>query len=353
MYTENDPQWKAIAELQQDRKRFGELKVKIAKDVAAQLRTYDHQANLAYVQANITVSVYLEIVPPIMTPVAYEVPCILITPSTVALKWRQMSPMASTRTERIFHPVVFAKAFGEGLASFYNTSYLITKARLMDLYTRQKSIRLQVTLVGQGTRQRLVSMGLERNATEEEMLRFKMPTSQVNEKVGKIMFPFLRGDYGSEGSRKGYRDFVRSMTYKDAIEQATLVFNTRWVTSHLATLQENTPGACIIKGYVDCVGTKGRYRLEVEAFYVPADNVFVGSPRITEQYVVADINAFSQQGGHPQTMQRQSTSWKIQQMSQRPAKPEQPEPSIPSKRPGQARPAPETEKPAAEEDAGK
>ena len=345
MYTENDPQWKAIAELQRDPKRFSELKVKVAKDVTAQLVTYEHQANLAYVHFNKGASVYLEIIPPTMTPVTYEVPCIFITPSSVALKWRPMSPMASTRTERIFHPVIFANAFSEGLMSFYGTSYLITKARFLDMFNKNKSIRLQVTLVGQGARQRLVSMGLERDANEEEKLRQKMPTSRLNEKMGKIVFPFLRGDYGSEGSRKGYRDFVHSMTYKDAIEQATGVFNSRWISANIATLPENTPGACIIKGYVDCIGTKGRYRLEVEAFYVPADNAFVGMPRITNQYVVADINAFNQQVGvpkvtQPNTIQVQSHNATRQTNVVRPKS------SEPGKSPSQAGPAPSPEKPS-------
>ena len=188
-------------------------------------------------------------------------------------------------------------------------------------------------------------MGLERDANEEEKLRQKMPTSRLNEKMGKIVFPFLRGDYGSEGSRKGYRDFVHSMTYKDAIEQATGVFNSRWISANIATLQENTPGACIIKGYVDCIGTKGRYRLEVEAFYVPADNAFVGMPRITNQYVVADINAFNQQVGVPKVTQPNTIQVQSHKAT-RQTNVVRPKSSEPGKSPSQAGPAPSPEKPS-------
>lgn len=339
VYDSRDTEWLAVADLQQDKKRLSELKAKIVSDTTAQLREKRHHDSLMHIQFNKQVGVFLDIIPPVKTPITYEVPCILITPQKVSFAWRPMSPNASTRTERMFHPMIFARAFGKGLFSFWQTSYRITKARFMDMLNeKEKNITLRVSLVGRGTNKRMVGAALERKATEEEKLRLNLRASQMSDKAQKVMFPFLHGQYGSEGSRKAYRDFVYSMTYKDAIEQAVAVFNHVWFRYQIAAIQRSTPDICVIRGMIDMMGARGKYRLELEAYYLPSDDTFVGPPRITKSYVMVDVAKFKRQGGAGRPLIPQTSN---------------PQGTIPDEKQTQGEPSAPTEKPSPGQNTGK
>jgi hypothetical protein len=296
MFKESDPEWKSFLDLQEDKKRVSEIKMKISKAVAVQLQRPQHAVNLQYIRFNQRMGANLEVVPPIYAPEQYEVPNLWITSDwTVNFGWSTLSRAASAKTERMFHPVVFSQAFGAGVRSFSTTTFGITKAKILDQYYGPEPFQIRVSMVGKD--KIVTAVTIQRELSREEQVITKLPINQIPEKEAKQHLPFLRGDPVPESVvKKHYRGVVSSMTYQDAMDHAIIVFKQTWLDKQIAAVQRSTNGVCTIRGFLDCMGERGRYRLEVLAYYLPAEDAFVGKPRITKHYIIPDLPRFKTAG---------------------------------------------------------
>ena len=340
MLKESTPQWIAFRELQQDKKRMTDVKMKVSKIVAAQLRRAEHSGNLEYIQFNNNIGANFEFIPPIWSPQTYEVPTVWIgTDYKVNGGWRPLSAAASARTERMFHPIIFAQAFYAGIEAFSRTSFKITKGKVLDIYYGPEPMRIRVSMVGKGSQKTVTDVVLEKELSHEQKVLTELPMNQVPEKQAKLSLPFLRGDSETDSVvKKHYRGMIASTTYQDAIEHASAVFKQTWLDKQVAAVQETTAGACAVKGVIDCMGARGKYRLEVEAFYLPEQDDFVGKPRITTYYIIPDFSKWDTRDGAAQkrVVKRQPESQ-----------------GMPDKHPPVHEPPTSEEKPSPGKDAGK
>jgi len=291
MYTESDKDWKAFALLQGDKKRVDALKKEIAKAVGKQLHKAEHLVNLQHIAFKGKVGLALDVVPPIYPPDIYEMPAIFVTPTSITTGWTPLPDTYGPKMARILHPVIFAKAMAAGVQEFVYASYIITKARVSD---RIGSTKSESTTTNPITG----VVEIAKAQTQEEEAKARFLTSRASEKNLTAMFPFLRGEFGEKEGQRQYRDVVKAMTYQTAIEQSVAVFQQRWMSAHLRALQASPQGGLQIRGFIDCFGMRGKYRLEVIAVYLPSDNAFVGKPIITGSYIIADLTKFKDMNDH-------------------------------------------------------
>jgi len=207
-------------------------------------------------------------------------------PVQVSYGWRAVPDKVGSKLERIFHPVIFAQAFAAGVKEFSLATYLITKARLVDMTRDPRIISVMWDITKSSSRPPTAQ---EPPLSAEERTKMRFPTSRASEKDMKVILPFLRGEFGDETSRQKYRDLVKSMTYQAAIEHGCSVFHHTWMTKQNTALQTSQRGACHITGYIDCLGERGKYRIEVVATYLPEANALLGRPVITRAFVIPDL----------------------------------------------------------------
>ncbi|KEF54326.1 uncharacterized protein A1O9_09492, partial [Exophiala aquamarina CBS 119918] len=276
-YRENDPRWKAFQSFAQDEKRIQEVSQEIATYITDGLKAPKYGPWIVHLQAA-TMMVNTEVIIPIKPPQLYEVPCVFIQQSgDVTYGWRRLPDSIGAKMDRIFHPVMLSKAFYAGCLAFADVTYLITKARLTD---RLNTFRSHWDSS---------SPKSVKASTEEEKVNQRLMITKTSDEELKHTLPFLRGEYGENESRQLYREAVRSMTFKNAIETGCAVFRASWTTGQPNELLKN-PGSFVqLKCIAHCIGDKGKLRFEVNAYYDVATNTLVGKPVITQAQIVPDV----------------------------------------------------------------
>lgn len=290
-FKETDPEWQSFLHFQQDQKKVMEVYMKLYKTVARQLHSPRHAPQLQYINFKHSMGANFELVIPIFKPITYEVPCISVTSDrNLALGWLALPPAGSAKIERMFHPVVFSHAFLAGVKAFSSTTFYITKAKISDQYNGAEPSKMSVSMVHMGNRKIVTNLTIQKGLSREQQIVTQLPMNRIPEKHAKLNLPFLRGEAAAGSTmKKNYRDVVSSTTYSDAIEHASLVFKQTWLDKHMAAVQDTTNGVLIIKGFLDCFGEHGTYRLEVAAFYLPSEDAFVGEPQITNAFIMPDL----------------------------------------------------------------
>lgn len=260
-YKEDDPQWKANQSFAKDKKRQDAVAHKISALVREHLLSDQYRGWIQYLQT-LQIGMELDLVIPIAPAAHYEVPCIFISPSgDVTYGWRRLPDSVGAKMDRIFHPVMLSKAFYAGCKEFARVTYIITKARVADtMNTFRDEGKANKTL------------------TEEEKANRSLAIAKASDQTLKRVLPFLRGEYGDHDSRQAYRDAVRAMTYKAAIERGCVVFRNYWVMGQATEMQKPNGSLVVFKGMVRCVGDKGQLLLQVAVFYDVATESIIGKP---------------------------------------------------------------------------
>ena len=209
---------------------------------------------------------------------------------SVDIGWTALPPAGSAKIERMFHPVVFSQAFFAGVKAFSLTTFYITKAKILDQFRGAEPSKITVSMVQNGNGKILTHLWIEKGLTREQQLITQLPMNRLPDKQAKLALPFLKGGPAKESIMKSnYRNMISSTTYSDAIEHASGVFKQTWLDGQMAAVQDTTKGVVVIKGYLDCFGHHGRYRLEVAAFYLPGQDIFVGAPQVTNAFIMPDL----------------------------------------------------------------
>jgi hypothetical protein len=271
-----------------------EVRTKVARAIALQLQKSQHKLNLDYIRFKHQLASSLEIIPPIYAPESYEVPCISIHPSgQVSFGWRPLSRAASAKMERMFHPVIFSQAFWSGVKAFSTTTFTITKARALDWLYGPEPATIVLQLRKAHGLNAVTSIRFSRPLSREQTIIVQLPINQIPDQQAVTTLPFLRGDSEKDSNvKKNYRNVLNSTTYKDAIEHAATVFKQTWISRQMTAVKYSSGGVCSMRGTIDCIGERGKYRLEVSALYIPSEDVFIGKPLITKSYIIPDLPKF-------------------------------------------------------------
>ncbi|OAP63241.1 hypothetical protein AYL99_02468 [Fonsecaea erecta] len=267
----DDPTWQSFQALHEDTKRLREV-TKAIQESLKQVVVRKYGRLLMELGGTFSFHAGWRLAPPLYAPVTYEAPCIFLEPGKIEFGWRQLPNSMGGKMDRVFHPIVLAKAFCKGFGEFAWASYLITKARLMDF--------LSSTSKDPTTWQNTPS--------EDEKAHKRLTLGKMSEKDKTTWLPFLRGDFGEHESRRAYRDLVKSMTYQGAIESGCAVFRAYWIQGQEKTMQSYTRDGILLVGEIAFVGDRGTLFVHAVAVYSPASDSLIGPPIIKHAYVVPD-----------------------------------------------------------------
>ncbi|OQV01687.1 hypothetical protein CLAIMM_06993 [Cladophialophora immunda] len=235
LWEPDDPTWKSFQALHGDPKRLREITRAIQESLKQEvIKKYGRV--LMELGGKFAFHAGWRLAPPLYAPTTYEVPCIFLEPGKVSYGWRQLPNSMGGKMDRVFHPIVLAKAFVNGFREFAWASYLITKARLTD---RLNSLS---TTVKDSTPDKTLS--------EDEKAHKRLSFGKISEKDKTVWLPFLRGDYGEHDSRRAYRDLVKSMTYQGAIESGCAVFRAYWIHGQEKIMQSYTRDSILLVGEI-------------------------------------------------------------------------------------------------------
>ncbi|KAI1613772.1 hypothetical protein EDD37DRAFT_484051 [Exophiala viscosa] len=279
LYTADDPDWKAFQKAQQDKKLMSEMRVAIIQLLEKEINKDKWRPSIQAINAGgkIQTRSSLILVPPLFPPDIYEVPCVFVVPGGLKVGWRRLPQHMGSRLDHIFHPVVFTDAFYVAFQVFCKTSYQITHARLTDRFNSSKSSSadgVPPAEIGE------LSQTEEKKVSETEKTLSRLVSQRQSEDDKAIWLPFLHGEYGERPAMRNYRDLVKSMTYRGAIDEACGMFRAKWIIG-LSNMQAKTAirDGCTIEGTVDLVGVRGVVRLFVLVAYSPESNA-ITSPLV-------------------------------------------------------------------------
>ncbi|KIW83878.1 hypothetical protein Z517_03124 [Fonsecaea pedrosoi CBS 271.37] len=270
----DDPTWKSFQALQEDTKRLREITRAIQESLKQEV-VKKYGRVMVELGGTFAFHAGWRLAPPLYAPTAYEIPCIFLEPDKISYGWRQLPNSMGGKMDRVFHPIVLAKAFIHGFGEFAWASYLITRARLVD---RLNS--LSASLKDSTTRQQTLS--------EDEKAHKRLSFGKVSEEEKTVWLPFLRGDYGDHDSRRAYRDLVKSMTYQGAIESGCAVFRAYWIHGQEKVMQSYTRDSLLMVGEIAFVGDRGTLFVHAVAVYSPETDSLIGPPLLKHAYVVPD-----------------------------------------------------------------
>ncbi|EXJ67355.1 uncharacterized protein A1O5_09368 [Cladophialophora psammophila CBS 110553] len=270
----DDPTWKSIQSLHADTKRLREITKAIQESLKREV-VKKYGRVLLELGGKFAFHAGWRLAPPLYAPTTYEVPCIFLEPGTVSYGWRQLPNSMGGKMDRVFHPIVLAKAFFYGFREFAWASYLITKARLIDQLNS-----LGATVKDPSTPQNPLS--------EDEKAHRRLSFGKISEKDKTFWLPFLRGEYGEHDSRRAYRDLVKSMTYQGAIESGCAVFRAYWIHGQEKIMQSYTRDSVLMVGEIAFVGDRGTLFVHAVAVYSPETDSLIGPPILKHAYVVPD-----------------------------------------------------------------
>lgn len=279
MYTEFDPEWKEFVKLQNDKKRLDQIKRQVGEAVVHQIGDNGkNKFELALIKFNGRVGIALEVVPQVFTPPIYEVPCFLISPSSLSFGWRPLTAQAGARMERVFRPVVLFDASTAALGTFFSITYAVTKAKIMD--------KLGWSKVG-NAKSTIVLPQIPPESPDQVNA-----SSATNTQSAKPIFPRFPSLENGDAMRKMHSDVVGSMPYSVAIQHATYAFNHVRNARQKLAVSTNVKGVCQVRGHITFFGDRGKFNLEVIAYYLPTDNVFLGAISVKSGWVVQDYRAW-------------------------------------------------------------
>jgi hypothetical protein len=174
--------------------------------------------------------------------------------------------------DHVFHPAAFARAFALGLKEFTWASYLITKARVTD-YWQLTNADLNSSKVA--------------TTAEAHALRQLASSRIPKDKKAKVL-PFLVGESGQPEFQKSYRDLIRAMTYRDAIESASWVFKSACIREQVKSMQSPNRGHLFLRGQIFVHGDNGAFSFNITVVYCPETDSLIGNPILSDEILSLD-----------------------------------------------------------------
>ena len=327
----DDPTWKSFQALVKDSKRVKEIVATIKKPLTKAILTkygailMDLSTTEGDGSHRVASRESWRMAPPLYAPASYEVPCIFVEPDKTSYGWRQLPNSVGSKMDRVFHPIVLAKAFYHGIEEFTWASYLITEARLMD----------QLSSLNADEKSSPTS---QKALTEDEKALKRLTFGRISEEKKDAYLPFLRGEYGEHESRQAYRDLVKSMTYKGAIESGCAVFRAHWIQGQEKSLQSHNRDGVILRGDIAFMGERGVLIIHAAAVYSPETDSLIGQPIIKDAYLSPNMEKWVERpkatvkGALPEVDRKQRTETAPKDPLKPRSKPRpQDEPSTPEK----------------------
>jgi hypothetical protein len=289
LYKPTDPEWKAWMALRSDQKAQDALKASMTKAMKEQLNRKIHQFNLQSIESTKQYTVELHI-GRIVRPPTYAMRCVVIEPDGIGLGWKQLDDLEGARLQRLKQPLYAGKAVLSGVWAFATTTAAISRARLLDFVYPEFERSYQLVYGTVNGNRVLQTAQLSQRMSREQIIIRHLPTSNLSEENAAKLFPFLKGASGQSSAAAPFKSFVQFLTNEHALQHAQFTSRSELINSTMRDLKLNTPGAVPVVGEFMLLGRKGRYRIEIEAVYLPRDGICIGKPTVTRAAVLYDFD---------------------------------------------------------------
>ena len=277
LYQPDDPEFKDYVRVQSDEKKIAELKKHVAALAVARLKIPAHAVNLKHIGFTGQVTVVLDLVPQLHPPPLYEVPALILFKDGVGVGWKVLRPDLGSRMDSMMRPSITYQAAKASLRAFCSTTYAIAKAKLVGGNTAVVQLganTLPSSVVGQ---------------KELDKANAIAPISQwpMN---SEAMRELIKAMHNGKETRDRHSELVRNLPFSVAIKHAAATFRATQLHLLAHLQQDKARGAIQVRGAVICMGDKGKYRMDVVAFYLPSEDKFVGPLMIRNAFVVKDYS---------------------------------------------------------------
>ena len=232
------------------------------------LKSHVHIANLNHIDFNGQVTIVLDLVPQLRPPPLYEVPAVILFKDGVALGWKVLKPDLGSKLDSVMRPTVTYRAAKASIKVFFSTAYAIAKARFF------------------GGNPAIVQFGAPKpvsSLTDRKDIEKANPIPPVPEE-------WLRALHNGKNTRERHKELVKNAPFSLAVQRAAATFRARQVHDMMHHKQNRARGVIQIRGAVVCMGERGKYRLEVLAFYLPSEDRFLGAVNVRGAYIVKDFS---------------------------------------------------------------
>lgn len=263
--------------IQSDKKKVAELKKQVGEWAITSMKAPAHLVNLNYIGFNGQITIVLDLVPQLRPPPLYEVPAIILFKDGVALGWKVLKPDLGSKMDAVMRPAATYRAAKASLKIFFSTTYAIAKVKFL------------------GADPAIVQLAIPRppnpvmSQKQIENANALPPASHwpVNTLA---MQEWLRKAHNGQDTRELHRELVKNAPFSIAVQRAAATFRTRQFHDMMHHQQNRARGVIQVKGAVVCMGDRGKYRLDVQAFYLPSEDKFLGAVVVKNAYVVKDFS---------------------------------------------------------------
>lgn len=283
LYTSDDAEAKDYARIQSDAHKVDQIKRQVGQWMTTRLKNPIHEVNLRYVGFNGKIGLALHLVPQLHPPPLYEVPAIIIFKDGIGLGWKTLRPDLGSRMEAVFRPGVTYAAAKTSLKVFGLSSYAILKAKItgdQSLVVKMKSVKPASPVVS--------AKDIEKDNSLPSMANLPagMNTAKMHELI-KVL-------HNGASTRERHSDLIKQLPLSTAVQLAAATFKQKQLHGIAHAQQSRARGVLQVRGHVVCFGERGTYQLDVVAFYLPAEDKFLGPLTLNNAYVVKDYNQWEQ-----------------------------------------------------------
>jgi len=106
----------------------------------------------------------------------------------------------------------------------------------------------------------------------------------------KAMQDLVKAVHSGQSARTRHTELIKSLPFSVAVQLAALTFKQQQFHGLAHHQQSRARGIIEVKGAVVCMGTRGRYRVDVQAFYLPSEDKFLEPMVIKNAYIVQDFS---------------------------------------------------------------
>jgi len=281
LYQPDDPEYKDYVRIQSDKKKIAELKKQVADWAVARLKNPSHEINLNYIGFQGQVTVVLDLVPQLHPPPLYEMPALILFKDGIGIGWKVLRPDLGARMESMMRPGVTYDAAKASIKAFFSTTYAIAKARFF------------------GGNPAIIQIGANKPPnpvmSQKELDKDNaIPPMSQWPKNTQAMQELLRAVHNGQNTRERHTELIKNLPFSVAVQFAAATFRRKQLHGLAHAQQNKARGVIQVRGAIVCMGDRGKYRMDVLAFYLPSEDKFVGTLIVRNAYIVKDYSQWQQ-----------------------------------------------------------
>lgn len=283
LYTSDDAEAKDYARIQSDSSKVDQIKREVGQWMTTRLKNPVHEVNLRYIGFNGKIGLALHLVPQLQAPPLYEIPAIVIFKDGIGLGWKVLRPDLGSRMEAVFRPGATYAAAKTSIKVFFLTSYAILKAKI----TEGQSVVINIKSAKPAS-PALSAKDIEKDNSLPSMANLPAGMNAAT------MQELIKVLHNGANTRERHSDLIKQLPLSTAVQLAAATFKQRQLHGIAHAQQHRARGVLQVRGHVVCFGERGTYQLDVVAFYLPAEDKFLGPISLSNAYVVKDYNQWQQ-----------------------------------------------------------